>query len=265
MFIKGSRYRNLPESSPVNARGERLRGKELRGIRRLPGRFLHTVGDSDRLDLLSFKYYGDTTRWWQIADANPEFAFPTDLLDRGPVVEETFVLAHAGFATRYRNLLVGLQPFGEVRESRLGFFTETQPRPAHFIETTIIVIYPAVGAPARQQAVARINQEMRLLRSFSWSQEFTPGVTRTAEAFTFEDQTAKRQWQTMVAALGNAPGVIELQPVIADATLRMVYHSRMLPRETIVGTIRGNGFEAPETSAVSRTGGSLVIPPNQVV
>src|SRR5262245_57562252 len=133
MFIKGSRYRNLPESSPVNALGERLRGKELRFIRRLSGRFLHTVSDSDRLDLLSFKYYGDTTRWWQIADANPEFAFPTDLLDRGPAVEETFVLAHAGFAERYRGLLFDLQAFGEVRESQLGFFTEAQPRPAHFL------------------------------------------------------------------------------------------------------------------------------------
>src|SRR6266545_2047443 len=59
MFSKSSRYRNLPESSPVNAQGERLRGKELRLTPPTPGRFLHTVHEGDRLDLLAFKYYDD--------------------------------------------------------------------------------------------------------------------------------------------------------------------------------------------------------------
>jgi phage tail protein X len=272
MFIKGSRYRNLPESSPVNAQEERLRGKELRFIRRLSGRFLHTVNEVDRLDLLSFKYYGDTTRWWQIADANPEFAFPTDLLDRGPVVEETFVLAHAGFAGRYSDLLVDLQAFGDVKKSELYFFTNTQeftekrPRPEHFLETTVIVIYPAGVVSRHQQVVARINQELRFLRSFAWSQDFTPGTPQTAEAFTFEDHTAKGRWQAVVAALGDAPGMIDLQPVITEATLRAVYHRQTLKRETIVGTIENEGFAVTETAvAVSRIGGSLVVPPNQVV
>lgn len=266
MFIKGSRYRNLPESSPLNARGERLRGKELRFISRLPGQFLHTVSDSDRLDLLSFKYYGDTSRWWQIADANPEFAFPIDLLDRGPLVEETLVLANIGFGERYPGLLVDLRVFGEVREGALAYFTETKPRPPHFLETTVIVIYPAGAASAHQQVIARINQDLGFLRSFAWSQEFTPGVTRIAEAFTFEDPAAKAQWQAMVAALSKAPGMIELQPVIADAALHVVYHGQTLSHETIIGTILSKGFAVSETPvAVSRAGGNLVIPPNQVV
>jgi hypothetical protein len=264
MFIRGSRYRNLPESSPVNAQGEHLRGKELRVIRRLPGRFLHTVSVNDRLDLLAFKYYGDTTRWWQIADANPEFAFPTDLLDRGPVVEETFVLAHPSFTRRYLDLLIDLQAFGEVREGQLGYFTETRPRPANFVETTVVVIYPQGVASRHQQVVAGINQEFHFLRSFDWTQEFAPGIPQTAEAFTFEDHQAKGQWQAMVADLTGAPGTIDLQPAIADAALRLVYHRQMLSRETILATIVGNGFTISEPPvAVSRIGASLVIPPNQ--
>src|SRR5258707_892578 len=85
MFAKGSRYRNLTQSSPVNGRGGRLRGTDLRLIEPTSGQFLHTVRDRDRLDLLAYKYYADPTRWWQICDANPQFAFPNDLLDRGPL------------------------------------------------------------------------------------------------------------------------------------------------------------------------------------
>src|SRR6266542_2938191 len=70
MFAKGSRYRNLPESSPVDADGERKRGKQLRLIAQPESQFLHAVQEKDRLDLLAYKYYGDPTRWWQIADAN---------------------------------------------------------------------------------------------------------------------------------------------------------------------------------------------------
>lgn len=32
----------------------------------------YVVRDGDRLDLLAFTAYGDSTRWWIIADANPE-------------------------------------------------------------------------------------------------------------------------------------------------------------------------------------------------
>src|SRR6266542_1708341 len=112
MFSKSSRYRNLPESSPVNAQGERLRGKELRLTPPTPGRFLHTVHEGDRLDLLAFKYYGDPSRWWQISDANSELSFPADLLDRRPVVEELLALSATGFAERVNELRIALSACG---------------------------------------------------------------------------------------------------------------------------------------------------------
>ena len=141
MFSKSSRYRNLPESSPVNAQDERLRGKELRLLPPTPGRFLHTVHENDRLDLLAFKYYGDTTRWWQISDANPEWAFPPDLLDRGPAAEELLVMRPVGFAERVDELRIALSAFGEVHREETSSFDETVVRTPEFLEATLTVIY----------------------------------------------------------------------------------------------------------------------------
>lgn len=33
----------------------------------------HMMTDNDRLDNLSYRYFGDPTQWWQIANANPEW------------------------------------------------------------------------------------------------------------------------------------------------------------------------------------------------
>ena len=65
----------------------------------------HTVNGGDRLDLLAYKYYGDTTKWWQICDANPDWHFPLDLLDLTPLVEQVLLLTHADFAVRYDQLI----------------------------------------------------------------------------------------------------------------------------------------------------------------
>lgn len=32
----------------------------------------YVTDSSDRLDSIAFAFYGDPTKWWQIADANPE-------------------------------------------------------------------------------------------------------------------------------------------------------------------------------------------------
>src|SRR3954451_14170856 len=103
MFFLGSLYRTLPPSSPVDAAGQRLLGTDLRVIPPSGGTFLHSVQDHDRLDLLALKYYGDASKWWQISDANPEFAFPNDLLDRGPLVEEVLSLVSPGDDAAFRD------------------------------------------------------------------------------------------------------------------------------------------------------------------
>ena len=92
MFFKGSRYKNLPEIIATDSKGKIARSKTLRWIPDTRGMFQHTVNQTDRLDLLAHKYYGDARKWWLICDANPEFALPTDLLNRHPIVQEIFIL-----------------------------------------------------------------------------------------------------------------------------------------------------------------------------
>ncbi len=82
MFFKGSRYKELPEIKTADAKGQTARSKMLRRIPDTPGTFLHTVCQTDRLDLLAYKYYGDPQKWWLICDANPGVALLTDLADR---------------------------------------------------------------------------------------------------------------------------------------------------------------------------------------
>ena len=35
-----------------------------------PGDRVHTIMDGDRLDMLAYRYYRDSKKWWIIADAN---------------------------------------------------------------------------------------------------------------------------------------------------------------------------------------------------
>jgi hypothetical protein len=265
MFGKSSRYRNLPESSPVNAQNERLPGKGLRLIPPTQGQFLHAVHEGDRLDLLAFKYYGDPSRWWPIADANNEWAFPIDLLDRLPIVEERLVLAPAGFAERCDDLYATLSGFGRVLPEATDFFDQSVARKPEFLDATWTVVY-APSLITRQQIIAEINDAgtdvypLRLLSTFAWDQD-----GRTAEAFTFEALSAKSGWRQIIEDLAALPAVLELQSQIAEATVRIVYHSGILARERLLALLKTHSFDLlPESGAVSRTGAQIVIPPNRI-
>src|SRR5215471_15044997 len=134
MFAKGSRYRNLPQSANVDAQGEILVGTTLRSIPENPGQFLHTVRDRDRLDLLGYKYYSDSTRWWQICDANRLADFPNDLLDRSPLADAVLLVVQGDAVTRYTTLLTALAAFGQVTAPPAGL-------PGDFVACSIIVDY----------------------------------------------------------------------------------------------------------------------------
>jgi hypothetical protein len=274
MFSKGSRYRNLPESSLVNVEGERLRGKDLRIILPTPGRFLHTVQASDRLDLLAFKYYGDATRWWQISDANPGFPFPTDLLDPQPIVEERFVLTHSDFELRFEALRVALSGPGSVKRlgktifvagsevllAALNDYGVANASEPDFLESVVTVIY-GVSAPTRTQILQQLqDKKFHLLRTFTW----TIG-TNTAEAFSFDDQDQVRSsWRTLVTILATTPGLLEVESTVAESALRVVYNSAMVAHETILALLQKGGF-VPESTMSSQVGAKIVIPPNQIV
>jgi hypothetical protein len=263
MFTKGSRYRILPESSPIDAAGERRRGKQIRLIPETTGQFLHTVREGDRLDLLSFKYYGDATRWWQIADANPQAPFPADLLDQRPIVHERFVLRHPGFETRLRDLVIALGAIGPVTTPIVSSFEGDTPADPNFVETTLVVRYPP--APATHQAVVdeigAPDIGFHFLRSFAWDEG-----PNAAEAFTFDDPAARDGWRAIEEILADAPGVLELESFVTEGALEVIFNSAMARRGSIVSTITSNGFViGAESVAFPRTGTRIVIPPNQIV
>ena len=264
MFIKGSRYRNLSESSPVDAEGERLQGKDLRLIPPpLAGTFLHTVLQGDRLDLLSFKYYTDPVKWWQIADANPQEPFPTDLLDRGPLVKERFVLGSPGFETRLRQLEeVELSGIAQVSELDVTSFTDAKPVEPSFVETTLIMTYPPATA-THQTIVSKIesvNVGFHFLHAFTYRD--TPN---TIEAFTFDDPATRNAWRNMVDKLTEI-GVLELTSMIVEGTLDLTYNNAITPRESIRTIIESNGFTLePETTTFPTVGSKILIPPYQTV
>jgi hypothetical protein len=250
MFLRGSRYRNLPESSPLDASGQRLRGKHLRVISRSTGRFLHTVQDRDRLDLLAFKFYSDASKWWQICDANPEFAFPNDLLDRRPVVEEVLVLVSPGADAAFDALVTALTAIGIIRLAE-----------GNFIASTIVMSF-AAPAPRAQILNEIAARNFHFLRSFAW----TEGAV-LAEAFTVENQLVKLHWQQLFEDLSNLPGVVEIEPHLADALFRLSYNSALTPREDIRTVVEQRGFAVvPESShAIERVGDRVVVPPNEIV
>jgi hypothetical protein len=246
MFARGSRYRFVSESPASDAGGNRAVGKELRLIPPAPGQFLHTVSSQDRLDLLSFRYYGDPTRWWQICDANPQFGFPPDLLDRDPLVEEVLVLVDAGNASRFADLMAALTAIAAVQITSNSF-----------LEANVTVIR---NAGARSQILAAASQRgFALLRSFTWTV-----AQGTAEAFTLDDPGLKKRWRAMLEGLRAAPGVTALQSRLAEATVHVIYNSAMIDRSVVLLKISQQGFAVSPllSQQVGRTGARIIVPPN---
>lgn len=224
--------------------------------------FRHRVREGERLDLLAFKYYGEPTKWWQIADANPQEAFPLDLLDRTPVIKERFVLRCLDFETRFRNLVLALAVFGPVSTLVETSFEGSKPVEPSFLQTTLIVTY--APSPATHQAiVSRIESpgiRFHFQRAFEWA-----APPNTAEAFTFDDRVTRDRWRRIVATL-KSRGVLELQSTIVESTLDLTYNSAITSRESIVTVINSEGFTLqPGTTAFTSVGSQIVIPPHQTV
>lgn len=90
VFSKLSRYRQVPDIAVPDARGRVLAAKDIRPLPDVTGTFRHTVDSGDRLDQLSYSYYGQPLQYWHICDANPRFLSPLALLDKEPVTTTRF-------------------------------------------------------------------------------------------------------------------------------------------------------------------------------
>jgi hypothetical protein len=243
-----------------------VRAKNLRVIPRpetLLGpparRVLHAVMDSDRLDLLAFKYYNDTTRWWQISDVNPQYAFPVGLLDERPFVEEVFLLAHVGFSQRYVGLTAALAGFGSVLPQLETSFDGEATAEQGFVEASVLMTYTT--SPATRQSILNEIQSrgFQLLRAFAWSDG-----PNTTEAFTFEDRGAKGDWQSLTGQLAELPGVARLVADLTGATLVLTYNATTLRRESLLALMKSEGFAMTSTQ-LTRVGDKVLIPPSQIV
>ena len=74
-----SRYQNCKSFAFAVGEPVSFRGRRARQIGPAMGVLEHTLMATDRLDLLALNYYGDASRWWRIADANPEILCGLDL------------------------------------------------------------------------------------------------------------------------------------------------------------------------------------------
>jgi hypothetical protein len=72
MFFKGSRYEKVGDAQYTDAHGRVIRYKRMRFIPDTPARFNHLVTQGERPDLLAFRYYRDSLKFWRIADANED-------------------------------------------------------------------------------------------------------------------------------------------------------------------------------------------------
>jgi hypothetical protein len=257
MFLKGSRYRRLPQSSHLTARGEALLGVDVRFIPAAGGQFLHTVSAHDRLDLLAFKYYGDARRWWLIADANRgELDHPVDLLDTHPFAEEEWSVVHPELLTRCTRLLAALRRLGTAELGSIG--DDGAPAPDAY-GMTMTVIHSA--ATTRTLMMSEITQAgFRVVSSFSW-----PRGSETAEAFSLADPAVTASWNALLSLLSELPGVRRVQSLQAGRRLRLGYNTALLTRQALVDQLRRHGFEIvpAESHAIERVGSRIVIPPNQ--
>ncbi|HZD96367.1 MAG TPA: hypothetical protein VE133_19040 [Candidatus Sulfotelmatobacter sp.] len=248
MFAKNSRYARLPESSPVDAQGERLRGKDLRRIPFSTGTFLHTVQNRDRLDLLGMKYYSEPTKWWQICDANPQLEFPLDLLNRAPVREETFGLVDGQAEERFNALVKAIIGLGTVRSPLME---------ASVSSLVVLSVTPALRAQVISQIAAH---GLHFVRSFAWVDGMNDG-----ELFYFEDRAAKMNWRLLLEGLTGTPGVLDVQSQSESGFLSVIYNSAVVRRESILGRIMTQGYalEPALSDSVEQVGKAIVIPPNQ--
>lgn len=75
-----SRYANVPTTVVTTSDGESVNARLVRFTLSAPATVrLHIVRPAERWDLLAYRYYGDSSRWWEIADANPELFDPRSL------------------------------------------------------------------------------------------------------------------------------------------------------------------------------------------
>jgi len=86
MFLKNSRYFEVPTATARDANGREVQVLTLRRLPATAGERT-VVHDHDQLDVMSHRRSRDGTRFWHIADANSELEANTLVADSGRVID----------------------------------------------------------------------------------------------------------------------------------------------------------------------------------
>jgi hypothetical protein len=70
MFTRTSRYASVADATCEDSSGRQVAYKLLRITPVTAPMTAHAVAQGDRLDLVSYQYYGDPEQFWRICDAN---------------------------------------------------------------------------------------------------------------------------------------------------------------------------------------------------
>lgn len=120
MFSRISRYRDLPDVVTVDEQGRAVKSKALRLLPAVGGTMLHTVAEGDRLDALAQDYFGQSRSWWHIADANPAFLSPLEMLGAGTRGAAAIPVEFAGATPPWAVLLDALRDVPGVEDAHAG-------------------------------------------------------------------------------------------------------------------------------------------------
>ena len=83
MFFSKSRYLKIKDYTVQTVGGRTVTAKRARPFVARTGNLRYQVKQGDRLDLLANRFYRDAHLWWLIAEANPDYLYPDDLLEPG--------------------------------------------------------------------------------------------------------------------------------------------------------------------------------------
>jgi hypothetical protein len=86
MFLDNSRYSGIEPSATKTRYGREVLAVRLRRLPDIDGE-PRTVLGNDQLDIIADRGYGDSTRFWHIADANTELDSTKLVAEEGEVIK----------------------------------------------------------------------------------------------------------------------------------------------------------------------------------
>lgn len=262
MFSKRSRYYRLKDTAHPDRSGIERNCKSLRKLPEVSGQFLHTLEASDRLDHLAYKYYRQSLHWWRICDANPQFTTPLALLDKTPDTEIKLILrwegGHPPLSLLYTRLeqMTGIvrtdkgenggQPEMEIVNENLLFSLPGafQTELNNAVRTQQ---FPAALDAALQTEALNLAGELRFSK---------PGEALWQVSVNEGEQLFRFHYS-------GDTGLI----AVAEANIRMflavtiVYNRNSRTQQEIDDQIIALGFVIDESTAQTRIGQSILIPP----